>query len=95
MIGCGGKFGTAGSVAETTLKLIETVDAGDTAKLDEIDARVWCWINGAIFERAFRNNIDSLCVKNTLTNVAAAIPEYTRSRDALKAIRPQGYVLVF
>jgi hypothetical protein len=32
--------------AETILKMIETVDPTDTAKLDEIDARVWCWLKG-------------------------------------------------
>jgi hypothetical protein len=32
------------TAAETILKIIENVDPADTAKLDEIDARVWCWL---------------------------------------------------
>ena len=53
------------------LKLIEEVDPKDTAKLDEIDARVY----------EFLDFPDS--------NIGC--PEYTRSRDALKAIRPEGW----
>lgn len=32
--------------AAEILKLIETVDPDDTARLDEIDARVWCYLGG-------------------------------------------------
>src|SRR5437868_12709949 len=31
--------------AETILKIIETVDPADKAKLDEIDDRVWFWVH--------------------------------------------------
>lgn len=53
------------------LKMIEEVDPSDTAKLDEIDARVWCCLMGCRFESMNH--------------------PYTRSRDALKAIRPEGW----
>lgn len=37
--------------AQTILKMIDAVDPSDTAKLDEIDARVWCWLKGYEFVR--------------------------------------------
>lgn len=33
------------TTAQEILKLIESVDPADTAKLDEIDARVVCYVN--------------------------------------------------
>jgi hypothetical protein len=73
--------------AETILKLIETVDPSDTAKMDEIDLRTAFFLEdkefhewkgiGAVFDLKMRT-----------------LPSYTRSRDALKAIRPKGYILV-
>lgn len=94
------------------LNLIEEVDPSDTAKLDEIDARVWCWINGIEFKKplltknlrdggmrvfAYRTSIGDIS-----TYMTPRPPEgkewkcrhrlkYTRRRDALKAIRPNGY----
>lgn len=59
------------SDAQTILKMIEEVDPADTAKLDEIDARVY----------EFLDFPDS--------NIGC--PEYTRSRDSLKSIRPEGW----
>ena len=59
--------------AEIIFKMIETVDPADTAKLDEIDARVWCWLNNKIF---LRINVD---------RPAAYAPTYTRSRNTLKS----------
>ena len=35
--------------AQEILTLIENVDPADGAKLDEIDARVWCWLDGVTF----------------------------------------------
>ena len=37
--------------AETILKMIENVDPADTAKLDEIDALVWCWYQQEPFSK--------------------------------------------
>jgi hypothetical protein len=42
--------------AETILKLIESVDPKDTAKLDEIDARVWCYLHYERFGSIGRHN---------------------------------------
>ena len=91
------------------LELIESVDPSDTAKLDEIDARVWCWLkNKEIVEQKvveytggpsrpslwyFRNGKDGFWNKTLLTDYLEDENwEYTRSRDALKAIRPEGWV---
>lgn len=79
--------------AQEILKLIEEVDPNDTAKLDEIDARVWCYIHGeryafneALSEHGFNNGYGGI----TSTKARKA-RKYTRSRDALKAIRPDGF----
>lgn len=79
--------------AKDILKLIEEVDPSDTAKLDEIDARVWCLIHGQKYggknpagDECFVNGYDGL----TPTKARKA-RKYTRSRDALKSIRPEGW----
>jgi hypothetical protein len=65
--------------AAKILSLIETVEPGDAARLDEIDCRVACFLQemeyGAPYTKAFLR----------------AFPQYTRSRDALKSIRPEGW----
>lgn len=87
--------------AETILKLIESVDLDDTDTLDEIDARVWCWMNDEAFirgldskksvrfliESKFYKLRDGQKEKSKKTTCA----QYTRSRDALKSIRPEGW----
>lgn len=60
---------------ETILKMIETVDPADSAKLDEIDRAVYQFVDGSplgwtVIPREMR---------------------YSRSRDALKSIRPRGW----
>lgn len=66
--------------AQEILRLIETVDPADFAKLDEIDLQVHLYIDTK---------------KPTSAGASAqgffGPPEYTRSRDALKAIRPEGW----
>lgn len=79
------------------LKMIETVSPDDTEKLDEIDARVWVClhlqgdfnisINGGIIY--YRHNSWPEDARTILQHPFQN-PEYTRSRDALKAIRPEG-----
>lgn len=78
--------------AQKILELIESVDPSDVAALDEIDARVWCFVNGHVFRGMPHRNYfiySEECYyyyvpeDNGTTN-------YTRSRDALKAIRPSG-----
>lgn len=75
--------------AADILKMIEKVDPSDTAKLDEIDARVWALLNG--FEIDRMDEIGSAWAKPRNIH-HSEYPRYTRSRDALKAIRPEGYV---
>ena|SRR5581483_1726121 len=87
------------SEVQTILKMIETVDQSDTTTLDEIDARVWCWLRGYTMRKPpqpptsgdpglFSYQSD-LC-KINFGRVEFTIIHYTRSRDALKKIRPQG-----
>lgn len=89
--------------AEQILKMIESVDSSDTAKLDEIDARVWCWwqgnceylshrsseLFGAVVK--FRQIEESIEYPAGHEHVESNVPKYTRSRDALKGIRPEGW----
>lgn len=73
--------------------MIEEVDPADTAKLDEIDARAWCWINKEwyslpVVRNWVRNNSMSNSDFITSRYAASIIPKYTRSGDVLKANRP-------
>jgi len=63
--------------AKKILAMIEAVDPADTKTLDEIDALVSVYIDKpqAEYDRAFGYDPK----------------QYTRSRDALKAIRPKGW----
>ncbi len=90
------------------LKMIEEVDPSDTAKLDEIDARACCYLNttytqkfmrminrcgkhGDGFEYKYYSNIGGV-EKKGIRDQNLCI-RFTRSRDALKAIRPEGWFL--
>jgi hypothetical protein len=84
--------------AKETLQMIETVSPDDTAKLDVIDARVWCWLNGKNFYKDGNLNCwwDESRVSPWQARWLVEYLEdenwrYTRSRDALKAIRPEGW----
>jgi hypothetical protein len=82
--------------ASDVLRLIETVDPVDTAKLDEIDARVWCWLSDCDFGGGdFDNGITFKAIpQRGAPAFFKSLPpweKYTRSRDALKAIRPEGF----
>lgn len=59
--------------AQTILSLIEEVDSRDSVKLDKIDFLTWVLIAEPPEKSAYGNYKP---------------PQYTRSRDALKAIRP-------
>ncbi len=85
---------------EDILKMIETVDPNDTAKLDEIDTRVWCYLKG--YEYIHGGQITNahkradIWIKhdNQFGGCNVCFPtwiKYTRSRDALKEIRPEGW----
>jgi hypothetical protein len=75
--------------AETILNMIETVDPTDTAKLDEIDARVCCYAKGYEFEQMDGDSNLYWAMMPHDRHVCLSTPKYTRSRDALKAIRPE------
>ena len=75
--------------AQTILKLIEEVDPSDTYKLNEIDARVWCWLRCDTYHSS-GGTVVRVSYLNKFDEVHTFI-KYTRSRDALKAIRPQGW----
>lgn len=95
---------------KTILDLIETVDPADTAKLDEIDARVWCYINKVCFYNKGNHKPESNAqhevmfaytktiriegmryIGSCMTVIGGRSKRFTRSRDALKAIRPDGW----
>jgi hypothetical protein len=75
------------------LKLIETVSPDDTQALDEIDARVFGYVEMC------SSNVEWEDIEGRLYAIARdwqypkwrKISRYTRSRDALKAIRPEGW----
>lgn len=88
------------------LKLIENVDPKDSASLDKIDAETYGFINKLIFT-GFESDKEPIgdfgdgleygdfkySTYKTLDGKSSwsQHPEYTRSRDALKAIRPDGW----
>lgn len=68
------------------LSMIERVDPSDSAALDEIDLAVEFYLLGEIFPRdesGRRRSKQGWHVAETV--------RYTRSRDMLKAIRPEGW----
>jgi len=83
--------------AQDILKMIEEVDPTDTAKLYEIDARVWCLrdsveYQGKVGEKHFFNNgFGKTLPCGDFEEPWHIVPKYTRSRDALKDIRPEGF----
>ena len=90
--------------AAEILKTIEEVSPDDTAKLDEIDARVWCYLK--VVDYVGLRSVNYLGRQwphyaggKTYGRKGEfyACPEpslnYTRSRDALKVIRPEGWYL--
>lgn len=78
--------------AQTILDMIETVDANDSVKLDEIDARVWCYLRNAtilyVQDRQIRYQTKNKHIYEGYRHFGKTTAKYTRSRDALKAIRP-------
>lgn len=84
--------------AQAILKMIEEVDPADTAALDEIDARVWCFVQKIDTEYEYSDGRfvsyhQPLHAAEGEYWSAHDFPEYTRSRDALKATRPDGCTL--
>lgn len=79
------------SEAETILKMIEAVGKDDTDTLDEIDARYWCWRNGHSYtgHTYWTRDDGSKGVGITPYHEPERV---SRSRDALKKERPEGWV---
>ena len=84
--------------AQSILSLIETVEPRDTAKLDEIDMAAFRYVTGYTggFEggdERVRQRWYARCAEMdpVIGPDWRPIPQYTRSRDALKAIRPEGW----
>jgi len=63
------------------LEMIEKCDPADSAGLDEIDVMVFSYINGIDYIKEGYKKYYELIF----------LPKYTRSRDALKSIRPEGW----
>lgn len=94
------------SEAKKILELIESVRPDDVETLDEIDARVWCYLNSYLFlsfemvtvgDRGENKEL-SFDFETQRGDEESYLKRYikspTRSRDALKAIRPDGVVPV-
>lgn len=81
--------------AQTILKMIEEVDPADAAKLNTLDALVWLYLNSNEYPNDPERYIEG--VKITYNGgekgLACRHKRYTRSRDALKAIRPEGKIM--
>lgn len=87
--------------AQIILDMIEAVDPADTAKLDEIDSRADAYVRRLTFVAHEASSFGGLSYKYKCDDPppktqygcawAVAVPRYTRSRDALKAIRPEGW----
>lgn len=75
--------------AKEILKMIEEVDPSDTDKLDEIDIMVNLFVDCLQSVRETFHDDPTMFIKARKRH--RDFPLYTRSRDALKAIRPEGY----
>jgi hypothetical protein len=96
--------------AAKILSLIETVELGDAARLDEIDALVYCYAHKCrVEEYSYKNRSITFWRFDESAGVElpasrfhdgcgdlenTSYPYYTRSRDALKSIRPEGWQFV-
>lgn len=77
--------------AQQILKMIETVDPNDTAKLDEIDVRTHVYVTqkGRVNEAYYQGGCGMAIIDTP--EKCFTIPSYCTSRDALKQIRPEGW----
>jgi regulator of replication initiation timing len=75
--------------AAEILQMIEEVSPDDTAKLDEIDARVIAYLHEWNADEVIEDYRDTKTADNHYWQ--NNYKEYTRSRDALKTIRPEGW----
>lgn len=84
--------------AKTILKMIETVAPDDTEKLKEIEILFWSWYLGIPIDDIYVDYDGDISFqydgKHQDHNFLPSSTPYhlvTRSRDALKAIRPEGW----
>jgi len=84
--------------ADAILKLIESADPNDSAALDEIDARVWVYVVEPCLKFSHFDGCHPhyFCERGKgpykLGGSGSKAPRYTRSRDALKSIRPKEWL---
>lgn len=84
--------------AQTILKMIEEVDPGDRDGLGKIECAVECWLQKKELKLKHLGHSDFssdwvyLDPDDEGALIPVLIPQYTRSRDALKAIRPEGWI---
>ncbi len=82
------------SEAQNILSMIDSVDLDHPAAqrcLDEIDARVHCYIRHLEFRGVKPRHPGWPAEYIVNDNVSLPVKEYTRSRNALKNIRPSGW----
>ena len=77
--------------AEKILKMIEEVDPEDSDTLDEIDARFWCWKHDLELLPNLDNHGFYFFMPESESTGWKELIKYTRSRDALKAERPEDW----
>lgn len=86
------------SDAKKILDMIEGVDHNDADALDKIDVLVFCFINNETLKEWRPEEFEFDVMEHKFTHVYGNFEfddecqQYTRSRDALKAIRPDGWV---
>lgn len=81
--------------AQKILDLIESVDPKDTDTLDEIDARTREFVTGQEYISQFVSEHGTRWYTHMEEGEEVSdfvSDKYTRSRDALKAIRPEGWI---
>lgn len=90
------------SEAQKILQMIETVNPEDAATLDEIDARVKCYTNTTYCQEflylvnrngRYGDGFSYYCEHKGRRELRSEriVTKHTRSRDALKSIRPEGW----
>jgi hypothetical protein len=78
--------------AEEILKMIEDASPGDADKLDAIDVCVASYLHGKEYAAHRLSGFTAILLTEN-GEVVAVGSQYTRSRDALKIIRPEGWRL--
>lgn len=73
--------------ADEILKMIEAVDPSDHVGMTKIDANVRAWLNGHTLGATVSGSKDAM--------KAIFSDSYSRSRDALKKIRPKGWDITY